>query len=173
MIARVSRSHLLAAGAAACVASGVAAVLFYPSSAQASTWTPGASQTRLANAAAHRQASSTIPGVSGEPILAAPTPTGSWPANVSGVAYVGMSRAAAERYVDDSSMKIADGRSVVLIRMTGRFSVVTKGPAGSPGFATGTVLTVVIDARTGNTLDFGLDNAGRPLPSTAKTELSR
>jgi hypothetical protein len=40
-----------------------------------------------------------------------------------------------------------------------------SAPSGARPFATGTVLTAVVDADTGQVLDFGLGNSAKALPN--------
>jgi hypothetical protein len=55
--------------------------------------------------------------------------------------------------------------TVIVLRMTGQFSVAISAPEGASTYATGTVLAAVLDATTGQVLDFGLDTSGTPLPT--------
>jgi hypothetical protein len=71
-----------------------------------------------------------------------------WPANVERVSALVTSGADGMRYVD---AKGSDKRFVLVIRLVGEFSWVTTAPAGH-GPATGNVITIVADARTGKIL---------------------
>jgi hypothetical protein len=46
---------------------------------------------------------------------------------------------------------------VMVIQLTGEFSVEHSAPPGQPPYTTGQVLTTVVDANTGDLLDFGVD----------------
>ena len=125
--------------------------------------------------AAYLEASSTIPGAAGHPVTphtTAPPSAGAaliasaarasfWPSNVSSISYIGTGRQTASQFVDGS--RVPDNRPVIVLRMTGHFSVAISSPPGAPSYATGTVLTAVLDATNGQVLDFGLTNAAKPL----------
>jgi hypothetical protein len=148
-------------------AAGTAPALFFPSTAQAGK----------AIVAAHLEAATTIPGPHGFPVtsstagvstaadalLATAARASSWPANVTGVQYIGTYRKTAEQFVDGTTVR--DNPAVVVVRMTGHFSVLISAPSGARPFATGTVLTAVVDADTGQVLDFGLGNSAKALPN--------
>jgi hypothetical protein len=123
------------------------------------TWAPSAAERQKALTVAQSEASTSIPGANGTRpgTLAA----GTWPANVQRVTLVGSSRKDASQFVDGSPAE--DDRRVVIIRMLGDFSVANTGPAGSNPFSTGHQMTIVVDATTGDVLDFGLESQ----PTTA------
>lgn len=164
-------ASLIVAGLAA--ATSVQAVA---ASTPSAFWTPSAAQAERAIIAAHLEASSTIPSASGAPVtplttevphdgaslLASAAKARSWPSNVTSISYIGTHRRTASQFVDGS--KVPDNRAVIVLRMTGQFSVAISSPAGAKTYATGTVLTAVLDAATGQVLDFGLVNSARPIP---------
>jgi hypothetical protein len=140
-------------------------------------WTPSAAQAEQAVFVAHLEASSTIPSSAGAPVTPLTTGTSSasaslvasaaqassWPANVASISYIGTDRQTASQFVDGSP--VPDDPAVTVLRMTGHFSVAISGPQNARDYATGTVLTAVLDATTGQVLDFGLDNSATSLPS--------
>jgi hypothetical protein len=140
-------------------------------------WTPSTAQAQRAITVAYLEASSTIPSAAGPPVrpyTTAPPSSGAalmasaarasfWPSNVSSISYIGTGRQTASRFVDGS--RVPDNRPVIVLRMTGHFSVLISAPQGATPYATGTVLTAVLDAANGEVLDFGLTNAATPLPS--------
>jgi hypothetical protein len=173
-----TRRRLAACAAGLTIAGLGASLLVHPGTASAATWTPSTAQAARAVLVARMEAASTIPGPKGAPVtsavprivprsaalmVASAGLASSWPSNVTSVEYVASHRQPAEGFVDGTS--IADNRSVVVLRMTGRFSVAIIAPKGARPYATGTVMTVIIDASTGQVLDFGLDNTARALPS--------
>lgn len=95
-----------------------------------------------------------------------------WPTNVCSVTYWTTNRDASARLVNEVSAP--DNRPVVVIVMTGRFTVPTTAPPPAEGaaprsrFATGTTEIVVTDARTGAILDFKLSDDPPPngIPTT-------
>jgi hypothetical protein len=87
----------------------------------------------------------------------------SWPSNVTSISYIGTDRQTASQFVDGSP--VPDDPAVIVLRMTGHFSVAVSAPEGASTYVTGTVLTAVLDASTGQVLDFGLDTSGTPLPT--------
>jgi hypothetical protein len=141
------------------------------------TWTPSAAQAEQAITVAYLEASSTIPSANGGPVTpltTAPPSAGAaliasaasasfWPSNLSSISYIGTDRQTASQYVDGSA--VPDSRPVVVLRMTGQFSVMISAPEGGSNYATGSVLTAVLDATTGDVLDFGLGTSATPLPS--------
>jgi hypothetical protein len=140
-------------------------------------WTPSTAQAQRAITVAYLEASSTIPSAAGPPVrpyTTAPPSSGAalmasaarasfWPSNVSSISYIGTGRQTASRFVDGS--RVPDNRPVIVLRMTGHFSVLISAPQGATPYATGTVLTAVLDATNGGVLDFGLTNAATPLSS--------
>ena len=122
------------------------------------TWAPSAAERQKALEVAQVEASTSIPEENGS---TPPMRDGSWPANVRQVTMVGSSRKDASQFVDGSPAE--DDRRVVIIRMLGDFSVDNTGPAGSNPFSTGHQMTIVVDATTGDVLDFGLE----PQPTAA------
>jgi hypothetical protein len=178
--AGLARRHRLTAVVASLIVAGLAAAMSVEAVAASTApafWTPSAAQAERAITAAYLEASSTIPSAAGGPVTpltTAPPSAGAalrasaasawfWPSNVSSVSYIGTHRQTASQFVDGSH--VPDNRPVVVLRMTGRFSVAISSPGGaSPSYATGTVLTAVLDATTGQVLDFGLNNAAKPLP---------
>jgi len=54
-----------------------------------------------------------------------------------------------------------DASSVLVIRLVGEFSWITTGPPGH-GPATGNLITIVINARTGRTTDAGIERQSVP-----------
>ncbi len=177
--ARLARHHRLAT-VAILVAAGLAAATSVEAVAASTApafWKPSAAQAERAITAAHLEASSTIPSAAGAPVTpltTAPQATGasllasaarasSWPSNVTSISYIGTHRQTASQFVDGSH--VPDNRAVIILRMTGQFSVAISSPLGARPYATGTVLTAVLDATTGQVLDFGLDTSARPLPS--------
>ena len=163
---------LVAAG----LAVGLSAQAGSAASAAPATFLPSAAQAGKAIVVAHLEAATTVPGPKGSPVasstagvptdtaplLAAAARASSWPADVTRVKYIGTYRRTAEQFLDGTT--IADNRAVVVMRMTGHFSVLISAPKGTRPYATGTVLTAVLDAATGQVLDFGLGNSARALP---------
>jgi hypothetical protein len=155
---------------------GISVQAYTAGSASAVTWKPLSAQANRAIIVAYLEASSTIPSATGAPVTpftmpisrarslisVAPRET-SWPSNISSIDYIGSYRQAASQFVDGS--KVPDNRAVIVLRMTGRFSVLISAPKGALPYATGTVLTAVLDANTGEVLDFGLANSAKSLPS--------
>lgn len=176
--AGLARRHRLAVAASLIVA-GLATAMSV-SAVAASTapafWTPSAAQAELAITAAYLEASSTIPSASGGPVTpltTAPPSAGAaliasaasasfWPSNVTSISYIGTDRQTASQFVDGSP--VPDNRAVIVLRMTGQFSVAISSPEGASSYATGTVLTAVLDAATGQVLDFGLVDSATPIP---------
>jgi len=175
--AGLARRHRLAV-AASLIAAGLAAAMSVQAVAASTApafWTPSAAQAEQAITAAHLEASSTIPSAAGAPVtpLTTQPPAGaslltsaalasSWPSNVTSISYIGTDRQTASQFVDGSP--VPDSRAVTVLRMTGQFSVAISSPGGGPTYATGTVLTAVLDATTGQVLDFGLDNSATAIP---------
>jgi hypothetical protein len=91
-----------------------------------------------------------------------------WPSYVEGASAVVTTRAAAVQYVHAGG-GMPD--QVLLIRLIGRFGLETKGPAGQPGREVGSVLTLVVDPRTGSVTDFGIERPARPASLPAATVL--
>jgi len=155
------RAHLLRPALAA----GAVALLIVGGSVAASRLTrperPSvtAAQTALAESVARSEAVSSVPGPTGQPLSVASAQAdvapGDWPANVDTVSFVPTTRRSAMAFVDDSGTN--DDREVLVVRLTGRFSLATTGPPGSSHVATGTEFTVVVDAVTGEVLDTGLE----------------
>jgi hypothetical protein len=168
------------AATAALLVTGLGAAIavqaFTSGNASAQTWQPSAAQVDQAIVAAYLEASSTVPGPGGVPASPYTMPVSkaeslvhlssrasSWPSNVAAVEYIGSYRQAASQFVDGST--VPDNRPVLVLRMTGQFSVASSAPQGAVAYATGTVLTAVLDAKTGEVLDFGLTDSAKPLPS--------
>lgn len=168
-----------AATATVLVVAGLAAAISVQAvtagGAAAGAWRPSAAQVDQAIIVAYLEASSTVPSAAGAPVTPYTMPvakarsllplssrTSSWPSNVTSVEYIGSHRQDASRYVDGST--VPDNRQVIVLRMTGRFSVLVSAPPGAPPYETGTVLTAVVDANTGEVLDFGLADSAKPLP---------
>jgi hypothetical protein len=138
-------------------------------------WRPSTAQAERAITAAYLEASSTIPSAAGPPVTphtTAPPSIGAvlmasaarasfWPSNVSSISYIGTERQTASQFLDGS--RVPDNRPVIVLRMTGHFSVLISAPQGATPYATGTVLTAVLDAKNGQVVDFGLTTAARPL----------
>jgi hypothetical protein len=173
--ARLVRRHRLAAIVSLTVA-GLTAVVSaqaLAASTKPAFWIPSVAQADQVIVVAHLEASSTIPSATGAPLtsrttapavgrslLASAARASSWPSNVSSISYIGSYRQTAQRFEDDSP--VPDNVPVIVLRMTGRFSVAIPSPRGAQPYATGTVLTAVLDARTGQVLDFGLDDSAKP-----------
>ena len=85
-----------------------------------------------------------------------------WPSNVDQASAIVTTHADAMQYVGAAG---GDTTSVLVIRLIGDFSWVTTGPPGH-GPATGNVMTLVIDAKSGETIDAGLERQSptQPLP---------
>jgi hypothetical protein len=156
------------------LAAAISAQAVTAGSAAAVTWRPTATQADQVITVALLEASSTIPSVTGGPVTPFTMPLSkarslisraskavSWPTTVSSVSFVGSYRQAAQRFLGGD--KVSDNRAVLVLRMIGRFSVLISAPKGATPYATGTVLTAVLDARTGQVLDFGLANSANPL----------
>jgi len=144
-------------------ATGAVIAFFATASSQAGApVTP--QQASLALAIAHQQANSTIPApaTSGATAQEAPASDTAWPTNVDSVSYSLSTRQAAVNYLDGS--QALDDRPVLVIRMTGDFSVLRAGPSGAPSSASGKLMTIVIDAASGDVLDFGMDPSSDALP---------
>lgn len=167
------------AAAASLVVAGLAtamSVQAVAASAAPAFWKPSTAQSQRAVTVAYLEASSTIPSAAGPPVtpfMMAPPRAGAalmtsaakasfWPSNVGTISYIGSRRRTASQFVDDS--RVPDNRQVIVLRMTGHFSVLISAPPGAKPYVTGTVLTAVLDAATGQVLDFGLTNAAKPLP---------
>jgi hypothetical protein len=163
-------ASLVVAGLAAAVSVQAVAASTAPA-----FWRPSTAQAERAITAAYLEASSTIPSAAGPPVTphtTAPPSAGAvlmasaarasfWPSNVSSISYIGTGRRTASRFIDGS--RVPDNRPVIVLRMTGHFSVLISAPQGATPYATGTVLTAVLDATNGEVLDFGLTNAATPL----------
>ena len=94
------------------------------------------------------------------------------PSNVSTVRSTGSHRRAVTSLVGAKSAP--DDVQVIVVQMTGSFSVQIPAPPGSPTHATGTVMTIVADAQTGQMLDFGLTGpSSAPVLPHSQTLLSR
>jgi hypothetical protein len=174
--ARLARRHRVAAAVSLIIAGLAAAssVQAVAASRAPAFWNPSAAQAERAIVAAHLYASSTIPSATGAPVtplmtnaprsgaslLASAKLASSWPANITSISYIGSYRQTAEQFEDGSP--VPDNPPVIVLRMTGRFSVEIPSPNGARPYATGTVLTAVLDANTGQVLDFGLDNSAKP-----------
>jgi hypothetical protein len=164
---------LIAAG----LAVGLSAQAGLAASAAPTTFLPSTAQAGEAIVVAQLEAATTVPSPDGGPVtsstarvstaaaplLAAAAKASSWPTNITGVEYIGTYRQTAEQFIDGTTT--TDNRAVVVVRMTGQFSVLISGPQGAQQYATGTVLTAVADASTGQVLDFGLDNSAKALPN--------
>ncbi len=159
------------------VAATLVSVQTTSANAAAITWGLSTTQMEQAIGVAYLEASSTIPGSNGAPLTgltsAAPIDgpalityaanPSTWPSNVDRVSCLGTDRQTASQYVDGSMTP--DNRPTFVVRMTGQFSVPITAPEGASTYATGTVLTAVIDALTGQVLDFGVDTSGVSLPN--------
>jgi hypothetical protein len=165
-------------GSIGLIAAGLAVgLLAQAGSAAPATFTPTAAQAGEAIVVAHLEAATTIPGPDGSPVtastagvstdaaplLAAAATASSWPANVTSVEYIGTDRQTAEQFLDGTT--IPDDRAVVVMRMTGNFSAMISAPEGASPYVTGTILTAVLDASTGQVLDFGLGDSATALPN--------
>lgn len=180
-IGGAARRHRVIAAAIGLVTAGLAVGLSaqagLAASAAPTTFLPSTAQAGEAIVVAHLEAATTVPGPKGYPVtsstagvLTAPGPlpataarASSWPVNVTSVQYIGTYRQTAEQFIDGAT--IADNRAVVVVRMTGHFSVPISAPQGAYPYATGTILTAVLDASTGQVLDFGLDDSAKALPN--------
>jgi len=80
----------------------------------------------------------------GASLLTSAALASSWPSNVTSISYIGTDRQTASQFVDGSP--VPDNRAVIVLRMTGQFSVAISSPQGASTYATGTVLTAVLDA---------------------------
>jgi hypothetical protein len=127
---------------------------------------------------AHKVADESIPSGSGGPLSPAAAAanadaSGGWPSNVTDVYLLGTTRASAEGLLDGSTAP--DDRQVVIIRLTGNFLIYIPSAPGAPGTRSGNAMTVVQDAKTGDTLDFGIEPAGsvHDLPPQAKAAFIR
>jgi hypothetical protein len=140
-------------------------------------WIPSPAQAEQAIIAAHLEASSTIPSRAGGPVTARTTqPQGgkslvasaalasSWPSNITSISYIGSYRQTASQFLDRSA--VPDDRPVIILRMTGHFSVAISSPSNAANYATGKVLTAVLDATNGHVLDFGLVDVAPPIPGS-------
>jgi hypothetical protein len=158
-MAAITRSRVLLCGAVVAAAGTISGILA-TSSAHAATWAPNDSEIAVATAVAHAEADTSQPGSSGNNTGDAKA----WPTNVTSVYTVMSTRKVASQWVDNS---VPDSdQNVVVVRMEGDFSVYTSGPEGSSPNATGTRMTIVADASTGQVLDFGMDqSADATLPN--------
>ncbi|MGH3407191.1 MAG: hypothetical protein ACRDRJ_32530 [Streptosporangiaceae bacterium] len=171
--------HRRLAVVASIVAAGLAAAVSVQAVAASTAptfWTPSTAQAERAITVAYLEASSTIPSAAGSPVTSltkAPPRAGAalmtsaarasfWPPNVGSISYIGTGRQRAQQFLDGS--RVPDNRPVIVLRMTGHFSVVISAPLGATPYVTGTVLTAVLDATSGQVLDFGLTNASKLLP---------
>lgn len=163
---KISRtSSRLATAVTAVAAAALVATAVSPAT-HATTWAPTAQEEAVALHTAHLEADSTLPGAGGKvshaPQSAAPN---DWPANVSAVLMIGSSRSNASQFVGDYTSP--DDRKVTVIRMVGTFEVATTGPPGSSHVATGRFMTVVVDATSGDVLDFSVTDSPRAMPTQA------
>lgn len=170
------RRLVVLAGLAAAGLTAAVSVQAVAASSAPAFWTPSTAQAERTVTVAYLEASSTIPSAAGHPVTPLMTPppragaalmtsaakASFWPSNVSSISYIGTSRRTASQFVDGS--RVPDNRPVIVLRMTGHFSVLISAPPGAKPYATGTMLTAVMDAATGQVLDFGLTNAAKSLP---------
>ena len=132
------------------------------SSAHVPAMTPAAQA--LATTVAHWEADGTTPAHPGTVLH----DNGAWPANVTAVDITLTNRARTAAWV--GLQKAEDNRAVVVIKMVGKFAVMTSGPnvtgkTEAPAqIARGTQEIIVADAKTGQVLDFGLDNGNVAMP---------
>jgi hypothetical protein len=117
----------------------------------------------LALHVAHEEARTSVPGGPSD------TEPG-WPANVDSVSAIVTSASNGARYVGGSTG--APGQ-VLVIRLTGTFSVPTKGPPGSNPDATGNELTVLVPLGTTQVTDGGVEKQHPPADLPNSTILFR
>lgn len=141
--------------------------LFPPARAHGDPSGPTPDQIALADKVANAEARKTIPGLNGRPLPQASLdkfPVGKWPDNVASVHYVTMTRAIAGPFTGSSSPD--ESQEVVVIRMTGKFSVRHLGMTRDQTVTNGTAMTLVMDAKTGLVTDFGIEGEARhPMPT--------
>jgi hypothetical protein len=114
-------------------------------------WRPTAAQTALAQRVALVEANSLNPDSN------AIATTDRWPANVASVDFVESTRESAIAWTGASVAP--DDRDVLVIQMTGRFQL----DGGADPVTTRAVVTLVVDASTGEVIDFaGADRAPKP-----------
>ena len=135
----------------------IVAVVLLGSRAGGQAGGPTSAQTSLAWSVAHGQALATVPAPDGSPTPGdqVQVDTTGWPANVQSVSMTLMTHGAAKAYV--GTLPDSDSRPVMVIQLTGEFSAGHSAPPGQQPYTTGQVLTTVVDASTGDVLDFGVD----------------
>lgn len=93
-----------------------------------------------------------------------------WPDSVKTAVAIRETRSEAARYVSSSIDDDESGsKSVIVVRATGNFSINKMGPPDTSPEATGSVMLLVLDAKTGEMLDLGIlgDSDKSPLPDGA------
>jgi hypothetical protein len=92
----------------------------------------------------------------------------SWPSYVDTVAASVLPYQQAINQLDGQGS--ANLQQALVVRLTGRFAVITTGPPGH-GPATGDVMTAVISLETGDTTASGITNVEHPKPLPQQTLL--
>ena len=159
MVTTMNARQWWVTGAVACVIAGGGVIT--ANLASADGWEPTASEVGAAVKVAHVAAEGAIPGPDGAPLIgneAAVTDDSAWPGNVSGVAYVGLDKGIAGPYVGRDYK--GDKGNLILVELTGDFSVNVTGPRGAPSFVRGTLMIVAVDPTTGEATDFTLTKSG-------------
>lgn len=138
-----------------------------------------AAEESVAKNAALKEVYGSIPGRPGTrvPIATDASSQPIWPENVNRVEAERMTRGEAQKFV--SSALNSDDCAVLVVRITGSFEMVTTGPSlptssngagaaqassGASNVLSGQVETLVVDAVSGQLLDFGMDPDLNGLP---------
>lgn len=111
------------------------------------------SQLRIAITTAKEEASGASPE---DPGIKQPSAldSDSWPSYVTSVqAMANVTRAEASALTSSTT---SDQTGVIVVRMTGNFLVEHSAPAGASSTTRGSTMVVVVDATTGQVLDFGV-----------------
>lgn len=119
---------------------------------------PTPTEVSMATAIAHTEASTTVPSGDGSPTPQAGVvvdATG-WPSNVQSVSVIVSAHGAPEWYVGAPAGY--ENHEVLVIQLTGAFSAATTGRPGSAPYATGQVMTVLVDAIADDVFDVRLES---------------
>lgn len=155
------RNRILTLGGVAVLAGAgiaVASVDLSPS-AQAAAWAPTGLQLTVAQNAAHQFAVTSVPGPDGapsDPKMYANLAVTAFPPNVQQVQFVEEQRSAAAPLTGASAPD--DTTDVLVIRLTGNFAIETSVPKGGKAPGPGKYATLIVNASTGDLIDFGLEH---------------
>jgi len=109
-------------------------------------------QLQFANSVARFEAAGTTPT---DPGIVRTLPNGAWPTNVTKVTALVIDRNQTASWVGLQTTE--DDRLVVVVQLQGSFGVMTTGPKGAAPSVGGSQEVAVVDAGTGQILDFAVD----------------